>query len=97
MSQGEYEGISYRNETIMAVGYLPSVPSIHTDYNPSYVRRIRAKGKIDVQYDLAYWLPLMTRDRMYISDGNPDTVVVPKNKEDKVNRDKLNGRKLITY
>lgn len=97
MLEGEYEGVTYRNETIMAVGYLPSVPSIHKDYNPSYVRRIRAKGKIDVKYDLAYWLPLMTRDRMYISDGNPDTVVVPKSRENTVNLDKLNGKNLITY
>lgn len=97
MLKGEFEGVSYQNETIMAVGYLPSVPSIHTEYNPSYVRRIRSSGKIEVQFDLGYWLPLMTRDRMYISDGNPNTVVVPKSKESKVDTGKLNGKNLITY
>jgi peptidoglycan/xylan/chitin deacetylase (PgdA/CDA1 family) len=97
MVSGKYEGVQYINETIMAVGFLPSVPSIHTEYNPSYVRRIRSQGKVEEKYDLTYWLPLMTRDRMYISDGNPDLVVVPENKVNYINTDKLNGKKLVTY
>lgn len=97
MIQGEYEGVSYKNETIMAVGYLPSVPSIHQDYDPAYVRRIRSSGKTEVKYDLGYWLPNMTRNRMYISDGDPYTVTVPKDKAGKVNADKLNGKNLVTY
>lgn len=97
MISGKYEGVQYINETIMAVGFLPSVPSIHTEYNPSYVRRIRSQGKVEEKYDLTYWLPLMTRDRMYISDGNPDLVVVPENKVNYINTDKLNGKKLVTY
>lgn len=97
MVEGEYEGVSYYNETIMAVGYLPSVPSIHTEYDPTYVRRIRSKGKIDVQFDLDYWLPRMTRDRMYISDGDAATVVVPEAKEGMVDTGKLSGKILVTY
>lgn len=97
MLKGEFEGVSYQNETIMAVGYLPSVPSIHKEYDQSYVRRIRSSGKIEVQFDLGYWLPLMTRDRMYISDGNPNTIVVPKSKENKIDTGKLDGKSLITY
>jgi hypothetical protein len=97
MFSGEFEGVKYINETIMAVGYLPSVPSIHTDYNPGFVRRIRAQGKVEIDCDLTYWLPLMTRDRMYISDGDPDIVVVPGSKKERIKTDKLNGKKLVTY
>lgn len=97
MVQGEYEGVSYKNETIMAVGYLPSVPSIHQDFDLTYVRRIRASGKTEVKYDLGYWLPNMTRGRMYISDGDPYTVTVPKDREGKVNTGKLNGMNLVVY
>ena len=97
MAQGEHEGVSYKNETIMAVGYLPSVPAIHRDYDPAYVRRIRSSGKIEVKYDLGYWLPNMTRNRMYISDGDPYTVTVPKDKADKVNQEKIAGKNLVAY
>jgi hypothetical protein len=81
----------------MAVGSTPSVPSIHKDYNPGYVARIRSQGKEEIKFDLTYWLPNMTRDRMYISDGDPRTVVVPKGKESLIDPEKLNGKKLITY
>jgi len=97
MVQGEYEGARYFNETIMAVGSTPSVPSIHKDYNPGYVARIRSQGKNEIKFDLTYWLPNMTRARMYISDGDPRTVVVPKGKESLIDPEKLNGKKLITY
>jgi|CZCB01.1.fsa_nt_gi peptidoglycan/xylan/chitin deacetylase (PgdA/CDA1 family) len=97
MIRGEYEGTRYFHETIMAVGSTPSVPSIHKDYNPEYVARIRSQGKVEIKFDLTYWLPNMTRDRMYISDGDPNTVVVPKGKENLIDTGKLNGKKLITY
>lgn len=94
---GEYEGCAYQNENIMAVGYLPSIPSIHVDYNPAYVRRIRSQGKIEVKFDLTYWLPLMTEDRMYISDGDPETIVVPKGKKSLIDSERLHGKQIITY
>lgn len=97
MVRGVYEGVEYNNETIMAVGAQPSKPSIHVDYNPTYVGRIRAQGKIQEAYDLTFWLPKMTRERMYISDGDPSTVVVPEGMESKIDTSKLNGKKLITY
>lgn len=94
---GSYEGVQYKNETILAVGAQPAKPTIHVDYDPTYVGRIRAQGKVQAPYDLTFWLPKMTNDRMYVSDGDPDTVVVPKGSEDKVKADRLNGKKLITY
>lgn len=81
----------------MAVGAQPAKPSIHVDYNPNYVARIRAQGKVQEDYDLTFWLPKMTNDRMYVSDGDPGTVVVPEGMENKINMEKLNGKKLITY
>ena len=97
MVTGTFEGVEYNNETIMAVGAQPSMPSIHVDFNPTYVGRIRAQGKVQEDYDLTFWLPKMTRERMYISDGDPDTIVVPEGMESKINMEKLNGKTLITY
>lgn len=94
---GTFEGVEYNHETVMAVGAQPSMPTIHVNYNPDYVGRIRAQGKVQENYDLTFWLPKMTNDRMYVSDGDPNTVVVPEGMEGKVDTSKLNGKTLITY
>lgn len=97
LRSGEYNGTAYYHENIMAVGANPTVPSIAVKYNPMYVSRIRAQGKIAVECDLTWWLPKMTASRMYVSDGDPMTIVIPESKADLVNQDNLNGKKLITY
>lgn len=97
MVAGTFEGVEYKNETIMAVGAQPSMPSTNVDYNPTYVGRIRAQGKVQEDFDLTFWLPKMTKERMYISDGDPNTIVVPEGLEGKINKDRLNGKALITY
>ncbi len=95
--KGSYNGIEYHHETIMAVGANPSKPSISTDYNSAYVARIRAQGRVPVECDLTWWLPKMTDTRMFISDGDPNTIVVPEEHTEKVDTSKLNGKELIVY
>jgi hypothetical protein len=97
LADGSYNGTEYHNEAIMAVGAAPSVPSISTKYNALYVRRIRAQGRVTVEADLTWWLPKMTKGRMFVSDGDPQTIVVPKDKTGMVNEKLLNGKKLIAY
>jgi len=97
LESGSYNGIEYKNETVMAVGADPSVPSISKKYNSLYVKRIRAQGRVPVNGDLTWWLPRMTSNRMFISDGDPTTIVVPEGKQDTIAVEKLNGKKLITY
>ncbi len=97
LQSGEYNGILYNNESIMAVGAEPSVPPIHTKYNSLYVRRIRAQGREEVTCDLTWWLPRMTSTRMFISDGDPTTIVVPEAKSGEINKEKLINQTLITY
>lgn len=97
LKEGTYNGSKYSHETIMAVGAEPSVPTISKEYNSSYVRRIRAQGRVAVDCDLTWWLPKMTGSQMFVSDGDPSTIVVPKDKKDNVDESKLNGKKLIEY
>lgn len=97
LKEGIYNGMEYRNETIMAVGSSPSVPSVSVRYNGKYVSRIRAQGKVPVDCDLTWWLPRMTSSRMFISDGDPSTIVVPQTKASEINKDKLGNKTLITY
>ncbi len=97
LESGSYNGIEYKNESIMAVGANPSVPSISKNYNSLYVRRIRAQGRVAEDGDLTWWLPRMTSSRMFISDGDPSTIVVPEDKADKIILERLNGKELVTY
>ena len=97
LESGLYNGIEYKNESIMAVGAEPSVPSISKKYNNLYVRRIRAQGRIAVNGELTWWLPRMTSTRMYISDGDPSTIVVPEQKADTIAVDRLKDKAMITY
>lgn len=95
--EGTYNGVYYHNETIMAVGANPAKPSISIEYNSEYVARIRAQGREPVDCDLTWWLPRMTDNRMFISDGDPKTIVVPEEKSSQVDVEKLNDKTLITY
>ncbi len=97
LKDGSYNGMDYHHETIMAVGAEPSVPSISKKYDSLYVRRIRAQGRVSVDADLTWWLPKMTSERMFVSDGDPKTLVIPSNKTDRVDETKLSDKKLITY
>lgn len=97
LKDGLYNGKEYHHETIMAVGAEPSVPSVSVKYNSDYVRRIRAQGREPVPCDLTWWLPKMTSSRMFISDGDPETIVVPEEKSSEINTEKLGNKVLITY
>lgn len=97
LQKGTYEGLPYYHESIMAVGAEPSAPSISKKYDSSYVHRIRSQGKDPVDCDLTWWLPKMTSSRMFVSDGDPETIVVPADKAEKIDMDKLGSKKLVTY
>ena len=97
LADGTYNGLEYHHESILAVGAEPSVPSIHKKYNNLYVHRIRSQGRVSVDCDLTWWLSRMTPTRMFISDGDPKTIVVPANKAETIVEERLNDKKLITY
>jgi len=80
----------------MLVGAEPSEPVGNVEFNPLKIPRVRASGVKKDLYDLNWWL---TQGKIsnYISDGNPDAVTVPVDKESKVNKDALKGRQLKTY
>lgn len=97
LEKGVYNNIEYENRSIMAVGANPTPPSINKKYNNQYVARIRAQGRVAVDCDLTWWIPKMTQSRMFISDGDPKTIVVPSAKAENVFEERLNGKALITY
>lgn len=97
LEKGSYNGVEYENKSIMAVGANPAPASISKNYNNGYVARIRAQGRVAVECDLTWWLPKMTQTRMFVSDGDPDTIVVPSDKAGNILEERLNGKTLVTY
>lgn len=97
VEKGEYEGTSYKHQAVVLVGAEPALSPVSVKAAPLALRRVRSSGLDPVDYDLAWWLKKLTREQQYISDGNPDTVTVPKAKEGEVDPAKLQGKKLITY
>lgn len=95
--KGEYEGVKYENLAIMEVGWDPAYSPVSKSFNPLSVHRVRASGINPVDADLAWWLKNLTREGQYISDGDPDTITVPKSKEENIDHDKLQGKRLVTY
>lgn len=96
--KGNYEGTEYNHKAIMLVGANPAPSPVSSKFNPLAVPRVRATGMKKVECDLAWWLDSVSKgNSQYISDGNKDTVTVPKSKQQNVDMSKLNGKQLITY
>ena len=95
--KGVFEGVEYENKAIVEVGWDPALSPVNVKFNPLSIHRVRASGITPVEADLAWWLEQEKKDAQYISDGNPDTVTVPRSKESTVDSTKLNGKKLIVY
>jgi hypothetical protein len=94
---GEFEGIKYQNSAIMEVGWDPAFSPVSTKFDPLSIHRVRASGLVAVEADLAWWLAELSREEQYVSDGNPDTITIPKSKESVVDVTKLSGKELIKY
>ncbi len=95
--KGTYQGMQYENKAIMLVGAEPAYSPVSKSFNPLLTARIRSTGIHKVECDFDWWLQKFDTAGLYVSDGNPDTVAVPKDKEKNVDTVKLNGKKLITY
>jgi hypothetical protein len=97
VQRGSYEGTDYEHQVIVEVGWDPTFSPVSKSFSPLSTHRVRASGIKPVDADLAWWLKQLTRDEQYVSDGNPDTVTVPKSKEENVDKDKLKGKELVVY
>jgi peptidoglycan/xylan/chitin deacetylase (PgdA/CDA1 family) len=95
--KGEFEGTRYENPAIMEVGWDPAPSPFSIKFDPYSTHRVRSSGITPVDQDLSWWLSNMKRDNQYVSDGNPDTVAIPKSYLDYVNHEMIGDRTLLTY
>lgn len=97
VQKGEYEDIKYDNLAIMEVGWQPTFAPGNKNLKLMSVNRVRASGIKPVQADLEWWMKQLSKNDKYISDGNPNTITLPKAKEASMDMEKLKDKKLVSY
>ena len=93
-----YNGKSYTWDAVLMVGASPAVVPLSNAYDPYAIARIQAFDE-----ELNKWFKVFVDNPgiLYVSDGNPNTVTVPKDLHPwlagTLDETQLNGRKLIRY
>ena len=96
--KGNYQGVDYKHSAIVLVGANPAPSPVSPKFDPLALPRVRSTGQKKVECDLAWWLDAFGKgSSQYVSDGNPDTVTVPKDKQKNVDMSRLNEKQLVTY
>jgi peptidoglycan/xylan/chitin deacetylase (PgdA/CDA1 family) len=96
LKSGQWEGISYTNQATFLAGAEPSPPPASKKFKPMRLPRVLA---VEEPMGITYWLNMLrdTPGMRYISDGDPNTITVPKFKADTVEKARLQGKNLRTY
>ncbi|MDF2891713.1 MAG: polysaccharide deacetylase [Clostridia bacterium] len=96
---GEYEGIKYNNRAILRVGSNPAPAPNHVKYDTTRLPRVRASELNTGGVGMYDYLASFEKhpDKKYISDGNPDTIVIPEEEKENISNDRVGDKQLITY
>ncbi|MDQ3932682.1 MAG: polysaccharide deacetylase family protein [Actinomycetota bacterium] len=72
--EGSFEGVSYRHDVVLLVGFMPARSPHHAEYKPMEVQRVQAYAP-----EFRKWVDWLdgARGRRFISDGDPNTVTYP--------------------
>ncbi|NLM62842.1 MAG: polysaccharide deacetylase family protein [Mollicutes bacterium] len=81
-----YNGVTYETISTLQVGWKSELSPFNKDFNPLFLKRIRAYDNLGEDFDIEYNFKLLEKTR-YISDGDKDTIVIPKEKADSVYQD----------
>lgn len=90
----EYGGKKYTTKSTLRVGWKAENSPYSIDFNPKFLKRIRAYDNDGREFDIQMNFNLLEKTR-YISDGNKDTIIIPQNKIDLVK--KIEGKEIIKY
>ncbi len=90
---GSYNNIQYHTKASLRVGWEAEVSCFAKDFDPQFLKRIRAYDNDGSEFDIEMNFKLLETTR-YISDGNSDTIVV---KEEDLENVKNSDKKIINY
>lgn len=95
LMSGQFHGTKYRERCILMAWGGPADPWAHRKFDSERVKRIGAiPGYIE------NWMSKMRRGGpvpAYVSDGDPDTIAVPRAQLKNVNPNRLQGARLVVY
>ena len=80
---GEYNGYSYQTEAALRVGWEAEVSPFDASFDKTFLKRCRAYDNNGKDFDIEMNFRLLDKNR-YISDGNINTIVIPKSNENKL-------------
>ncbi len=90
---GTYNGKEYNSISALRVGWMSEVSPFNKNFDKTFLKRIRAYDNNGKEFDIKMSFDNL-KETKYISDGDKDTVVIPKGKEENLNDTK---KEVITY
>lgn len=93
---GTYNDKEYENIAVLKVGWKPEVSAAHKKFNYKAINRVQSG---DGEYQFAYWFKDLENNpsKKYISDGNPNTIVVPEKYQENIKDSMKEKFEIITY
>lgn len=76
-----YNNKDYNTKSALRVGWKAESSPFSIDFNPKFLKRIRAYDNNGIEFDIEMNFKLLNNSR-YISDGDVNTVVIPITKSD---------------
>lgn len=73
---GTYDEVSYQTKATLQVGWESNVSPFSKNFDPQFIKRIRAYDNDGTEFDIAYCFEALKKNR-YISDGNKNQITIP--------------------
>ena len=92
--KSNYNGKNYNTKATLRVGWKAENSPYSVDFNPNFLKRIRAYDNNGLDFDIEMNFKLLENSR-YISDGDIEKVVIPSSKTELISQ--VYSKELICY
>lgn len=89
-----YDGKTYVTKSALRVGWKAESSPYDAEFNPKFLKRIRAYDNDGVEFDIEMNFKLLENNR-YISDGDDKKIVIPESMKNRIGNNY--DKELITY
>jgi len=93
---GTYEGTNYTSRAALLCGWTRAYSPFVTEWDITCIRRIRGYDNNGEDFDIEFNFEQLNAGKRYISDGDPDTVVIRADEEEDWLAD-TRGKQVIRY